>query len=387
MEQFIPLCVPSIRGNEWKYVKECLDTAWVSSAGPFVDGFEKKVAEYCGVRFGVACSSGTAALHVALRLAGVEAEDEVIVPTLTFIATANSVSYLGAKQVFMDCDDYYNIDVEKTFEFLEKETVFRNNATYNRHTNRRIAAVVPVHVYGNAVRMKELMRACQVRNIKIVEDATESLGTVYCDGELSGRHAGTVGDIGCLSFNGNKVITTGAGGMILTDNEEFAKRARYLTTQAKDDEVMWVHNAVGYNFRLSNIQAALGVAQLEQLPGYLEIKRRNYEHYAREIQEIPGLRLGNVPPYAKNNYWMYPLQIDAQRCGKDRDALMKHLAAKKIQSRPVWLLNHEQKPYLGCQHYRIERAYGLWKSTLNLPCSVDLKEEEISRVIESLRHG
>jgi aminotransferase in exopolysaccharide biosynthesis len=387
MDHFIPLCVPSINGNEWKYVKDCLDTAWVSSAGSYVDRFEEKIADYTSAQHCVACSSGTAALHVALRVVGVGPDDEVIVPTLTFIATANAVTYLGAKPVFMDCDEFYNIDAEKTIRFLEEETVFRDGITINRTTARRISALVPVHVYGNAAMLPELLSACRHRNIRIVEDATESLGTIYTQGELMGRHTGTIGDIGCFSFNGNKVITTGAGGMILTDSAEYAEQAQYLTTQAKDDEVSWVHNAVGYNFRLSNIQAALGVAQLEQLPDYLKIKKRNRQRYRSAISGIPGLCLGEVPNYADNNCWMYPLKIDRQHYGMDRDGLLKHLAGRGIQSRPVWLLNHRQKPYLDCQHYRIERAQELWERTLNLPCSVGLKDEELGRVVEILKHA
>ena len=387
MEKFIPLCVPSIRGNEWRYVKECLDTEWVSSAGAYVEKFEKELSSYTGAQYGVACINGTAALHVALRVVGVREGDEVIVPTLTFIAPVNAVRYLGGKPVFMDCDEYYNIDAEKTIEFINKETTYKKGCVYNKHTNSRISAIVPVHIYGNAVRIHELVQVCNERNIRIVEDATESLGTFYKNGRLQGRHAGTIGDIGCLSFNGNKVITTGSGGMILTANAKFAERAKYLTTQAKDDDVRWIHNEIGYNFRLTNIQAALGVAQLEQLPKYLEIKRNNYQTYKNEIDKIPGLRLTDVPGYATNNYWMYPVQVDTGVYGKDREGLIRDLAARKIQTRPVWYLNHRQRPYEDCQHYKIEVAYKMWERTVNIPCSVNLKEEEIKRVIEGLRHG
>jgi dTDP-4-amino-4,6-dideoxygalactose transaminase len=235
--------------------------------------------------------------------------------------------------------------------------------------------------------MQDLVGLCNERNIRIVEDATESLGTFYKNGNLSGRHTGTIGGIGCFSFNGNKVITTGCGGMIVTDDEAYAERAKYLTTQAKDDGVRWVHNEIGYNFRLSNIQAALGVAQLEKLAEYLEIKKNNYQIYKNEIDKIPGLHLADVPSYSKNNYWMYPVQIDKAIYRKDREGLMRHLAERKIETRPVWYLNHLQKPYRDCQSYRIEKAFQMWEKTLNIPCSVNLKRDEIDRVIKELTSG
>ena len=226
----IPLSVPSIQGNEWKYIKECLDTEWVSSVGKYVGLFEQRIARYTGAKHAVACVNGTAALHIALNLAGVQPGDEVIVPTLTFISPVNVVKYLSANPVFMDCDRYYNIDAGKVIRFLEKETEFRSGFTYNGSTGRRISAIIAVHVFGNAVFLDELTDVCLKRNIEIIEDATESLGTWYISGKHKGRHCGTVGTLGCLSFNGNKIITTGGGGMILTDNSDLAEKARYLTT-------------------------------------------------------------------------------------------------------------------------------------------------------------
>ena len=208
----IPLSVPCIRGHEWDYVKECLDTEWVSSAGSYVERFENDFRSITGAAHAVACVNGTAALQVALRLVGLQPGDEVIVPTVTFIATVNAVKYLGGEPVFMDCDEYYNIDVAKTVEFLEEETESRHGSTFSRSTGRRIAAIVPVHVFGNAARLQDLVAVCEERNIKMVEDAAESLGTFYSTPGLDGRHTGTVGDIGCFSFNGNKVVTTGGGG-------------------------------------------------------------------------------------------------------------------------------------------------------------------------------
>lgn len=385
MSDFIPLSVPSIQGNEWKYIKECLDTEWVSSAGKYVNIFEEKICELTGSKYSIACINGTAALHTALRIVGCKTNEEVIVPTLTFIAPVNVVRYMNAHPIFMDCDDYYNLNIEKTIEFIEKETNFQNSTTLNKHTKRRICAIIPVHVFGNAANLGPLISICRDRNIKIIEDATESLGTYYVSKKLKGRYTGTIGDIGCYSFNGNKIITTGGGGMIVTDNLAYAEKARYLTTQAKDDEVRYIHNEIGYNFRLTNIQAALGVAQLEQLKEFIAIKKKNYNIYKREINKTPGLYLTDVPKYANNNYWMYPLQINKEIYGKDREQLMTYLSAKKIQARPVWQLNHLQTPYKKCFNYKVEKAHEIIEKTLNIPCSVNLSEEQILKVIDALK--
>lgn len=379
----IPLSVPSIQGNEWTYIKECLDTEWVSSAGKYVEKFEQEVAKFTGAKYAIACVNGTSALQVALRIAGVKNNDEVIVPTVTFIAPINVVRYLNANPVFMDADDYYNIDVEKTIDFIQHGTVFKDGCTFNKTTNKRISAIIPVHIFGNAIHFNELYQICRDRNIKIVEDATESLGSYYTAGNFSGKFTGTVGDLGCYSFNGNKIITTGGGGMIVTDNEEYAEKARYLTTQAKDDPVRYVHNEIGYNFRLTNIQAALGVAQMEKLPEFIKIKQSNFQKYKDQISTIPGLRLANTPEYAESNYWYYCLRISGQY-SKDREELMQHLSENGIQSRPLWYLNHLQKPYKGCQSYKIEKAYELRDSTLNIPCSVNLTESDIEKVVTVL---
>ncbi len=382
----IPLSVPSLKGNEWKYVKECLDEEWVSSAGTYVERFESDLASFVRAPYAVATVNGTAALHVALLIVGVLPGEEVLVPTLTFIATVNAVRYVGAEPVFMDCDEFYNLDVEKTAEFIVKETEFRNGNTYNRSTGRRIAAIVPVHVFGNAAMLHGIVDICRERNIRIVEDATESLGTSYLNPELQGKYAGTVGEIGCVSFNGNKIITTGGGGMLVTGVAEYARKARYLTTQAKDDEVRYIHNEVGFNFRLTNVQAAIGVAQMEGLPGFIESKRRIYAMYKDKAGSIEGLAVAESPNYARNNHWMVPLQIDSDRYGKGREELMAWLNQRGVQTRPVWHLNHLQTPYRTCQSYRVEKAVELLNTTLCVPCSVNVTEDDIDRVINNLRH-
>ena len=385
MSEIIALHEPLISGNEWKYLKECLDTEWVSSAGKYVDLFEEKIAEYTGARYAVACVNGTSALQVSLRLAGVQRGDEVIVPTLTFIAPVNAVAYNGAEPVFMDADDYYNIDAEKTIEFINKETVFKEGFTYNKKTNRRISAIIPVHVFGHAAWLDELVELSVWRNISIVEDAAESMGTRYINGEHSGKHTGTIGILGCLSFNGNKIITTGGGGMILTDDKELAEKARYLTTQAKDDPVRYVHQEIGYNFRLTNIQAAIGVAQLEQLKGFLDRKASIHHQYVKAVEPIEGLGMAPSPDYANNNHWLNILQIDPEVYGRDRETLMKDLQTKGIQTRPVWYPNHLQMLYRDCRVYQINRAERLVETSLCLPSSNFLKTNDLNKVIYNLK--
>ena len=380
----ILLSVPSLNGNELKYVKECIDTEWVSSAGAYVDLFEQEIAKYTSSKYAIACVNGTAALQVALRLAGVESNDEVIVSTLTFIASVNAIAYNNAKPIFMDADKYYNIDAEKTIEFIKNKTVFKNGFTYNKKTNNKVAAIIPVHVWGNACWLDELIKLCDERNIAVVEDAAESLGTFYNAGRFKGKHTGTIGKLGCLSFNGNKIITTGGGGMILTKDESLAEKIKYLTTQAKDDPIRYVHDEIGYNYRLTNIQAALGVAQLEQLPSILKRKKELYDLYHLKINSIEGLSLSKVPDYANNNHWLNLLQIDSKVYNQDREVLMKRLEENGIQTRPVWGLNHEQKPYKSCQYYKIGKAKKLVGNSLCLPSSSNLSNENLNKIVSVL---
>jgi len=380
----IPLSIPYHNGNEWKYVKECLDTNWVSSAGKYVDLFEQKISEYTGAKYAIACVNGTAALQVSLKLAGVQPGDEVIAPTLTFIASINAINYNGASPVFMDANKYYNIDSDKIITFINEETIFKNGFSFNKITGKRISAIILVHVWGNAVWLDDLVELCNKCNISIVEDACESLGTYYSMGKFKGRHTGTIGKLGCISFNGNKIITTGGGGMILTDDEKLAEKARYLTTQAKDDPTRYIHNEIGYNFRLTNIQAALGVAQIEQLPLFLIRKKEIFEQYQTGLAYIEGLDLAETPNYAENNHWLNVLQIDSSKFCSDRESIMGDLDKLGIQTRPVWGLNHLQKPYEENQKYLIEHAVALVEKSLCLPSSTNLSNKDLRTVMSSL---
>ena len=380
----ISLSEPTIEGNEWKYIKDCLDTGWVSSAGKYVELFESKIAEYTGSNYAIACVNGTSALQVSLLLAGVSTKDEVIIPTLTFIAPVNAIAYNNAKPIFMDVDENYNIDIDKTVDFIKTKTIYKNGFTYNKETKNKISAIIPVHVWGNAVYLDDLTNICKKRNIKIIEDASESLGTFYKSGKNKSKHTGTIGSFGCLSFNGNKIITTGGGGMILTDDFNKAEYARYITTQAKDDPVRYKHNNIGYNFRLTNIQAALGVAQLEQLPNFINKKRNIYKDYIKAVEKVLGLNIANVPSYANNNHWMNILLINFDIFGKNVEDLMILFNRKKIQTRPVWALNHLQNPYKNCQSYHITKAIELVDHSLCLPSSSSLTNSQLNKVVDIL---
>jgi perosamine synthetase len=389
-EGFIPLSVPHISGNEWDYVKECLDGEWVSSAGPFVDRFEREFAAYVGSKFAVACSSGSAALHVSLLLAGVKPGDLVLVPSLTFIASVNAIHYCGAEPVFFDCDEHYNLDAGQVEEFLRSSCRSGAGGLTHKKSGRRVSAILPVHVFGNAVNLESFLSVAQELNLPVVEDAAESLGTRYKTNsgpQTGGRHTGTLGLVGCFSFNGNKIITTGGGGMIVTNDPALAKRAKYLTTQAKDDEVRFVHNEVGFNYRLTNVQAALGSGQLEKLGKALQRKKEIHEAYTIGLRGVRGLRIASTPAYAENNHWMPCMQVEAAEYGEDWEALMARLGKAKIQARPVWELSHRQKPYSDCERLSLGNAERLHSVTLNIPCSVGITQEQQSRVIKELRNG
>ena len=281
----IPLSVPNFSGNEREYVLKAIEAEWVSTGGEYVQLLEKKIAQYLGIDSAVACQSGTAGLHLALLLAGVKPGDEVIVPALTFIASINPIKYIHAEPVFMDCDDTLNMDLEKLKDFLCNECDQLGNSLINRKTNTKIAAVVIVHVFGNMADVERLMEMAAKFNLKVIEDATEALGTFRTKGTHMGTFAGTVGDFGVYSFNGNKIITTGGGGMLVAKDPALAEKARYLSTQAKDDSVYYIHNDIGYNYRMTNLQGALGVAQLEQLDNFILIKRKNYLLYTKLLQK------------------------------------------------------------------------------------------------------
>lgn len=380
----IPLSVPNLKGNELNYVAQAIQDEWVSTGGSFIQKFEEEIAKYVHVDQAVACQSGTASLHLSLLLAGVERDTEVIVPTLTFIAAVNPVKYLGAEPIFMDCDDNLTMDIDKLEAFCKNECVLTKDGLINKETNRIIKAVVVVHVFGNMANMEKLIEVAEKYQLKVIEDATEALGTYYTEGKYKGKFAGTIGDFGVYSFNGNKIITTGGGGMLVAKDNRLAEQARYLSTQAKDDPVYYTHDNIGYNYRMTNLQAAVGVAQLEQIEKFIETKKKNYELYKEHINKIEGLSLLPFKSGIRPNYWFYSLKIEKEKFGLDRDQVLKKLAEQKIQTRPIWGLIHEQKPYIKNQTYQIEKAYEYRESILNIPCSSNLTEKDVKTVLEKL---
>ena len=379
----IPLARPVLGGNEWAYVRECLDTEWVTS-GRFIGLFEDLAQRVTGAAEVVACASGTAALHVSLLLAGVEPGDEIIVPSVTFIAPVNAVRYVGAHPVFLGCDDFMNLDPTALADFLDNECDHTREGLRDRATGRLVRGVVPVHVFGNPCDMATIAELCRRHELALIEDACESMGSRWTGGPLAGRHTGTVGDCGAFSFNGNKIVTAAGGGMLVTRNPAQADRARYLIDQAKDDGVRYVHDAVGFNYRLSNVQAAIGAAQLEELPRFVETRKRNHALYSKALQGVAGLSLLGVPDGTAPNYWFYSLLVEPAEFGIDRETLMLALERDDIQTRPLWPPNQLQSPYRGCRAYRVERATWFWERVLNLPCSGDLTEADVHRVAAAI---
>lgn len=370
-KRVIPNAVPHLAGNEWKYVKECLDTNWVSSVGPFVDRFEREVAAHVGVPHAVATINGTAALHVALLVAGVQPGDEVLVPALTFIATANAVTYCGAHPVFLDSEEVsWGLDAAKLADFLSCECAIKGGAVVNRTSGRIVRAVLPVHLYGHPFDIDAVLEVAGHYPMAVVEDAAEALGARY-----KGRPVGCDGLVSCLSFNGNKIITTGGGGMVLTRDEKIAARLRRLTTQARTDAIDYLHEETGYNYRLTNLQAALGVAQLEQLDGFVESKRETAAHYREIFAGVPGVEVVTEAAWARSTYWMTSVLLD-RRGSPDVGALLRQLNAGGVGARPLWRPLHLQPVYAGTQTYRVEVAERLYERGLSLPCSVGITDEE-----------
>ena len=374
----IPLCVPAICGNEWKYVKECLDTQWVSSVGPFVNRFETAVASFVGAAHGVATSTGTAALHIALLVAGVEPDDEVIVPSLSFIAPANAVRYAGGWPIFVDSEpEYWQIDADRVSDFVNNECQWVSGKLVSRHSGRRVKAILPVHILGHPVDIDPLLDLAAKYNLAVVEDATESLGAEY-----KGRKAGNLSHIGCFSFNGNKIITTGGGGMIVTNNAGWTEKAKYLTTQAKDDPVEYVHREIGFNYRLTNVQAAMGCAQMEQLPQFIQTKKRIADRYARGLAQIPGVTRMHQAAWASSIFWLNTILVDEKEYGINSRTLMKRLASCGIQARPLWQPLHRSSAHSEAYWTGGEVADRLNRQALSLPSSVGLADEDLERVIK-----
>jgi perosamine synthetase len=363
---------PRFSGNEWAYLKDCLDSTYVSSVGAYVDRFESDLCRLTGARHAVAVVNGTAALHLALELAGVQAGDEVLMPALTFVATANAVSYCRAVPHFVDSETRsLGIDTAALRAHLASQAERRAGRSINRRTGRVIRALVPMHTFGHPGDIGGLLALAHEYGLALVEDATESLGSLY-----HGRHTGTFGRFGTLSFNGNKTITTGGGGAILTDDADLARAAKHLSTTAKrPHRWLYEHDLIGYNYRMPNINAALGCAQLEQLGGFLASKRRLHGLYRTAFAEVGGLSLVNEPEACVSNYWLHALLLD-EEFASQRDAVLEAANEAGFGTRPVWAPMHKLAPYANCPRMDLPVAESIERRLVNLPSSAGLAERK-----------
>ncbi|MFD0590671.1 LegC family aminotransferase [Paenibacillus sp. GCM10027627] len=368
-KETIPLHAPSFRGNEWNYVKECLDTGWVSSVGKYVDQFERQLADYTESQYAIAVVNGTAALHISLILGGVQPDDEVLIPSLTFVATANAVSYCGAVPHFVDVSmDTLGMDPYKLEQYLKSVTIVQSDGSViNKYSNRKISAIVPMHTFGHPVDMDPLLDISERYGIAVIEDAAESLGSYY-----KGRHTGNFGKLAALSFNGNKVMTTGGGGAILTSDKGLAAAAKHLTTTAKQQH-RWAfhHDTVGYNYRMPNINAALGCAQLESLPDAIKRKRDLAERYSQIFSGVEGVKLFKEMPFAKSNYWLNALLLDTPDAALT-ERILEMTNEQGIMTRPIWTPMHKLSMFASCPRMDLSVTEALEASIINIPSSPSL---------------
>lgn len=383
MDRFIPLSIPNFEGNERKYVDDALAQGWVSTGGVYITKLEKEMADFLHTENVAACQSGTSALHLSLIEAGVQPGDIVLVPPLTFIAAVNPVKYQFAAPVFIDCDDSFCLDPVKLGEFCHRECRFDDGVL--KYKGQPVKALIVVHVFGNMADMESIMDIAERYNLKVIEDATEALGTHYIKGKYAGRYAGTIGHFGAYSFNGNKIITTGGGGAVTANEQKVVDHLRYLSTQAKDDPHYYIHGEIGYNYRMTNLQAALGAAQMEELPEFIKRKNRNYEQYKAEFG---GFDLAELMPFREgisSNKWFYSLKIDRTRITASMRDIITALEEKGIQTRAIWGLINEQKPYKDEETYKLEKAPYYASRILNVPCSTQITEEEIHYVCDEVK--
>ena len=383
MGKFIPLSIPNFEGNETKYVNDALAQGWVSTGGAYITKFEKELAHFLHVENVAACQSGTSALHLSLVEAGVKPGDVVLVPPVTFIAAVNPVRYQYATPVFIDCDDSLCMDPVKLRAFCHEECEWDGEKL--THNGSVVKALIVVHVFGNMADMEAIIDTASEYNIKVIEDATEALGTHYTSGRFSGKYAGTIGDFGCYSFNGNKIITTGGGGAITSRKSETVDHLRFLSTQAKTDPHYYIHDEVGYNYRMTNLQAALGVAQMEELPEFIRRKQKNYELYQVLFDGFEYAKLMPFRAGTDSNKWFYSINIDRNRISASMREIIMMCHEKGFETRAIWGLINEQKPYNEEETYKLEKAPYYANHILNIPSSTQITEEEIKYVADTLK--
>lgn len=376
----IPLSIPHLGGNEWQYVKECLDTGWISSAGEYVNRFEQDVARFAGAQFGVACMNGTAGLHIAQVLLGIGAGDHVLAPNITFIATLNAIAYSGAEPILVDVESgSWQMDLNLLESWLEENTTASEIEgkifCVSKLTNKPIKAIMPVHVLGNMGNIDQLLSIADKYHLAIIEDSTEALGSYY-----KGKHAGSFGHIGVFSFNGNKIISTGGGGVIVTNDEALAKRAKHLTTQAKVSAMEYIHDEIGYNYRLVNVLAAIGVAQMEQFPDLLERKRNMDAYYREKLARVGDIQFQEVSEDVEANCWLFTFKTSRMR------ALLTYLNDNGIQSRPFWMPMNQLdifKDKLYIQNN--DQSAEIYNTCISIPSSAGITREEQDQVISAIQ--
>ncbi len=382
-EKFIPLSVPNFCKNEKSYVNDAVVSEWVSTGGSKVSGFEDVLAKYVGVKSAVACNSGTSGLHLSMLVANINEQHEVLAPALTFIAAVNPIRYVNAHPIFIGCDDTLCMCPKLTREFLQNNTTMQNGKCINKSTKRIIKAIVLVHVFGNMADMSAFIQLAKEYNLIIIEDATEALGTKYTSGEFAGKMAGTIGDIGVYSFNGNKLITTGSGGMVVSNNENWLLRAKHLSTQTKTNEIYYTHDEVGYNYRLTNLQAALGLAQMENIEKFIEHKNKMYDFYHKNLHGKNGFEIMPFVDNIRSNKWFYSLLI-TDKSRTNRDDAINRLSQKGIQTRPIWALINEQADYGKFEKHGLDKAQYYVNSIVNIPCSTNLSKADAQRVVKEI---
>ncbi len=367
---------PNICGNEWKYVKDCLDTGWVSSVGSYVDQFEKMTAEFAGTKYAVATSSGTTALHICLVMLGINENDYIIAPNITFIATCNAIKYTGANPIFIDTDENtWQMDLDLLETFLINETEQKNNVCHYKKDGKRIPAIMPVHVLGNMCDMDRLLLLTNQYNLVVIEDSTEALGSYY-----KGKHAGGFGLLGTFSYNGNKIITTGGGGMIVTNDADLAKKAKHLTTQAKSDPFEYVHDEIGYNYRLVNVAAAMGVAQMELLPSFIKRKKEIISMYKQALSGIGDIEFQQVDKDIDPNWWLPTIKTGRQK------EVLKILNDNKMQSRPFWVPMNQLRMFCDNIYFNMnDRSDFVYRHCLSIPCSTNITDEQIEAVSNKIK--
>jgi perosamine synthetase len=376
----IPLSVPLLNGNEWKYVKECLDTGWISSAGSYVNQFEEQVAKYAGAKYGIACMNGTAGLHIAQILSGVTENDHVIAPNITFIATLNAIKYTGASPILIDIDPHsWQMDLNLLKEYLEENTILKiidgQSFSYHKATNKRIKAIMPVHVLGNMGDLDKLIDIATSYKLDIIEDSTEALGSFYKE-----KHAGSFGKFGVFSFNGNKIISTGGGGVIVTDDENLAKKAKHLTTQAKVSAMEYIHDEIGYNYRLVNVLAAIGVAQMEEFPSLLENKRTMDQFYRSQLSGIGDIEFQEVASDVQANCWLFTFKTKQMR------NLLVYLNENGVQSRPFWMPMNQLKMFKNDIFVSNEnQSEKIYQTAISIPSSAGITKAEMETVVKTIK--